>query len=130
MAGALVGNLLYKRLAPAYLLIMRLGFILAIFAYLVLLLFDGKASYFAAFFLLGMAVDAFRIATMNLLFAIAPPKKRPLYIALQNNLTAFGLFFAIPGGVILRLFGYEVLYGFSAAMLALGLAVSFLQKER
>ncbi len=121
MSGALVANLLYKRVSPNYKLVMQLGFIFAIAAYWLLLFWHSKISFAIAFFLLGMAIDGFRLATMNLLFAIAPSNKRPIYIALQNNLTSIGLFFAIPGGFILRSFGYETLYTFTILLLAFGL---------
>ncbi len=121
MGGALLGNLIWRRLSPRYKQIMIASFLLAILAYASLLLSPKKLSYFFAFFALGMAIDGFRIATMNLLLLIAPESKRPVYIALQNNLTAIGLFFAIPGGFILKTFGYEALYSFTIAMLGLGL---------
>ncbi len=121
MIGAMLGNLVWKRLSPRYKEIMLTSFILAITAFGVLLIAHVQASFFLAFFLLGMARDGFRIASMNLLFAIAPQNKRPVYIALQNNLTSIGLFFAIPGGFILKSFGYEVLYGWTIAMLLCGL---------
>ena len=73
------------------------------------------------FFLIGFAMDGFKISGMNLLFEIAPEDKRPIYVALQNNLTSIGLFFAIPGGFILEKFGYNVLYGFTIIMLLIGL---------
>ncbi len=121
MSGAMVGNLIWKRLAPRYKEIMLSSFLLAIFAFTLLLLFHHKISYFAAFFTLGMAIDGFRIASINLLFAIAPEQKRPIYIALQNNITSIGLFFAIPGGFILKHLGYEILYAITLALLLAGL---------
>ncbi|MRI57925.1 MAG: MFS transporter [Epsilonproteobacteria bacterium] len=124
MIGALLGNLIYKKMTPRYKAIMILSFILAIVAFSLLLLAPSRPSFFIAFFLLGMAIDGFRIASMNLLFAIAPEQKRPIYIALQNNITSLGLFFAIPGGIILKHFGYEVLYSFTIFMLLLGLFFS------
>ncbi len=131
MSGALLGNIIWKRMAPRYKSIMIVSFLLAILSFLLLLIYPQKMSYFAAFFLLGMAIDGFRIATMNLLFAIAPEQKRPVYIALQNNLTSIGLFFAIPGGLILKHFGYEVLYSLTVAMLLLGLFfATFLEEAR
>jgi len=120
MVGALVGNLIYKQLAPQYKKIMLFSFSLAILAYSLLLLVKSKTVYFLTFFLLGMAIDGFRISSLNLLFLIAPQKERPIYTALQNSITSLGLFFAIPGGVILKLWGYEVLYLFTIAMLILG----------
>ncbi len=120
MIGALVGNLLYKALTPNYKGIMVISFCLAIFAFF-LLLFPTQWVFISAFFLLGMAIDGFRIAGMNLLFALAPEDKRPVYIALQNTITSIGLFFAIPGGFLLKAFGYTTLYGTTLALLIVGL---------
>ncbi|BCD60178.1 MULTISPECIES: MFS transporter [unclassified Nitratiruptor] len=121
MSGALLGNIIYKKMSPAYKQIMILAFVLSILAFFILLLSHHTFSYITAFFLLGMAIDGFRIASINLLIHIAPESKRPVYIALQNNLTSIGLFFAIPGGFILKFFGYEILYTFTIIMLLLGL---------
>ncbi len=120
MSGAMLGNLFWKRLGSKYKSIMLYSYFLAISAFLVLLLHNGKYGYIAAFFLLGMAIDGFRIASINTLFEIAPSSKRPIYIALQNNLTSIGLFFAIPGGFILKHFGFEMLYSFTIIMLSIG----------
>ena len=125
MSGALLGNLLYKQLTPRFKLIMQLAFVFSIVAYISVLLFHSKTSFFFSFFLLGMAKDGFRLASMNLLFCIAPKDLRPIYIALQNNLTSIGLFFAIPGGLILHHFGYNILYIFTISMLSFGLLLSF-----
>ncbi|BCD68302.1 MFS transporter [Nitratiruptor sp. YY09-18] len=121
MSGAMLGNIIWKKIAPNYKAIMISSFLLAIFAFFILFISHHSFAYFSAFFALGMAIDGLRIASMNLLFAIAPEKKRPVYIALQNNITSIGLFFAILGGFILKNFGYEVLYSFTIAMLVLGL---------
>ncbi len=120
MSGAMVGNILWKRLSGKYKSIMIYSYLIAIVAFLNLLFFKGKIGFILTFFLLGIAIDGFRIATMNALFEIAPPSKRPIYIALQNNLTSIGLFFAIPGGFILKHFGFEVLYSFTIIMLSIG----------
>ena len=121
MSGAMLGNIIFKKLTPAYKKIMLLSYIVAITAYSLLFISHNTLIYFITFFLLGIAIDGFRLASMNLLFAIAPQEKRPIYVALQNNLTSIGLFFAIPGGVIVHYFGYEVLYGWTIFCLALGL---------
>ncbi|SMC09884.1 MFS transporter [Nitratiruptor tergarcus] len=121
MSGAMVGNIIWKKIAPHYKQIMLTSFILAIISFTVLLFSHHKYAYFFVFFTLGMAIDGFRIATINLLFSIAPQDKRPIYIALQNNITSLGLFFAIPGGFILKTFNYTTLYSFTIFMLSLGL---------
>ncbi len=121
MLGALVGNLVWNKMAPRYKTIMILSFWLSIAAFLALLSFKSFLSYFTLFFLLGMAIDGFKIASMNLLFEISPQKMRPIYVALQNNLTSIGLFFAVPGGLVLQHFGYNVLYALTLLLLGMGL---------
>ncbi|WP_456489277.1 MFS transporter [Caminibacter pacificus] len=121
MFGALLGNLVWKKLAPKYKLIIISAFVSMISAFVIALFAKNAIMYALVFFLIGFAMDGFKIAGMNLLFEIAPEDKRPIYVALQNNLTSIGLFFAIPGGFILKAFGYNVLYIFTIIMLMIGL---------
>ncbi len=121
MVGALIGNLVWKKLAPQYKKIIIFSFMSVIMAFIVALFAKNAFMYAVVFFLIGFAMDGFKISGMNLLFEIAPEDKRPVYVALQNNLTSIGLFFAIPGGFILEKFGYDVLYLFTVCMLFVGL---------
>ena len=121
MLGAIIGNLIWKKLSPNYKKIFLISYILVIVSFLLVMFFEKEAVYFLFFFLMGMAIDGFRISGMNLLFEIAPEDKRPIYVALQNNITSIGLFFSIPGGFILEVFGYKVLYIFTIIMLLIGL---------
>ena len=121
MVGALLGNLTWKKLAPNYKKIIVIAFKLLITAFVVASFAKNFYMYAMVFFLIGFAMDGLKISSLNLLFEIAPEDKRPIYVALQNNLTSIGLFFAIPGGVILKYFGYNTLYLFTIFMLFLGL---------
>ncbi|NPA10942.1 MAG: MFS transporter [Epsilonproteobacteria bacterium] len=121
MIGALLGNLTWKKLAPQYKKIIILAFLVMISAFIAAFFANDAFTYALVFFLIGFAMDGFKMAGMNILFEIAPEDKRPIYVALQNNITSVGLFFAIPGGFILKAFGYEVLYAFSVLMLGAGL---------
>ncbi|GAB6044780.1 MFS transporter [Caminibacter profundus] len=121
MIGALLGNLVWKKLAPRYKIIIILSFVLMILAFLIAFIANNAFVYGLIFFLIGFAMDGFKISGLNLLFEIAPEDKRPVYVALQNNITSIGLFFAIPGGVILEYFGYNTLYIFTIIMLLVGL---------
>jgi len=121
MIGALLGNLVWKKLAPRYKIIIILSFALMILAFLIAFIANNAFVYGLIFFLIGFAMDGFKISSLNLLFEIAPEDKRPVYVALQNNITSIGLFFAIPGGVILEYFGYNILYIFTIIMLLVGL---------
>ena len=77
-------------------------------------------QYGAVFFLIGASIDGMRLAFSSNILAIAPEHQRPVYIALQSNLTSIGLFFAVPGALILEFFGYTALYLFTVALLAAG----------
>ena len=123
MLGAVFGNLVWRKLSPFYKKIIVISFILTIFAYLITFI-KSEWAYLAFFFLLGFAIDGFKISGINILFEIAPEDKRPIYVALQNNITSIGLFFAIPGGVILNYFGFNFLIAFTILMLATGLYFS------
>ena len=90
-------------------------------SFLSVLFIQKEIIYFAFFFLMGMAIDGFKISGMNLLFEIASEDKRPIYVALQNNITSIGLFFSIPGGFILEISGYKILYIFTIFMLLVGI---------
>ena len=120
MLGAILGNIIWKKLSPDYKKIFLISYILVIISFLLVMFFENEAVYFLFFFLMGMAIDGFRISGMNLLFEIAPEDKRPIYVALQNNITSIGLFFSIPGGMILEIFGYKILYFFTVFMLLIG----------
>ena len=120
MLGAILGNILWKKLSPNYKKIFLISYGLVIVSFLLVLFFKSEYVYFIFFFLMGMAIDGFRISGMNLLFEIAPEDKRPIYVALQNNITSIGLFFPIVGGIILEFFGYKFLYLFTIVMLFIG----------
>lgn len=77
-------------------------------------------QYGAIFFLIGASIDGMRLAFSNNILVIAPEHQRPVYIALQSNLTSIGLFFAVPGALILEQLGYTVLYLVTATLLCAG----------
>ncbi len=77
--------------------------------------------YALIFLLLGASMDGMRLAFSNNILIIAPEHQRPVYIALQSNLTSIGLFFAVPGALILKTFGYTPLYLFTITALVAGI---------
>nr|WP_221270359.1 MFS transporter [Desulfurispira natronophila] len=123
MTGAMLGNILWGQLASRgrNREVMMLSFALMMVA-MIFAMTSSIAWQYGVFFLLsGAAMDGFRLVANNLIIIIAPPAKRPVYIALQFNITALGLFFAVPGGIILGYFGYNVLYIFTIIVLFIGL---------
>lgn len=77
--------------------------------------------YGVIFFLLGSSIDGMRLAFSNNILIIAPEHLRPVYIALQSNLTSIGLFFAVPGALILDYAGYTALFCFTILILSAGI---------
>ncbi len=122
MIGSILGNLfLWKKMTANYLSMMQLAFVIMIVLFSIAFLATTPWHYVLIFLLFGVARDGFRNADMNLILEIAPEQKRPVYVAIQSTLTSFGLFFAIPGGVLLELFGYNTLYILTIMILLLGL---------
>jgi MFS family permease len=148
MTGSIIGSFFIWRRLHNYKKMLKLSFIFAILAFIVALM----ASYFSSagsaisnnnnplmamlyidnpiilyglvFLLFGFAMDGFSISGMNLIFEIAPEDKRPIYTALQSNLTSVGLFFPLLGGVIIKFFGYNTLYIVTIFMIGAGLYLS------
>ena len=121
MIGSLFGNLYWKKMAPQYKKIFLISYFLVLFAFFIVAFFHFEIVYLLFFFLMGIGIDGFKISGMNLLFEIAPEDKRPVYVALQNNITSIGLFFSIPGGIVLEFGGYNLLYFVTFLMLLIGI---------
>lgn len=127
MLGAMLSNLLWGKLSSLNKnkLIIIISFILAITVVLTAVYATNIYFFYALYFLAGAATDGFRLAFGNMILIIAPPEKRPVYIAVQNNITSVGIFFSIPGGVILHNLNFEFLSFFSISILFIGLIFSF-----
>ena len=123
VVGGMLSNLLWGRLSAGgkIRLIITVSFIGYITANALALFVYELWHYALLFFLLGAAMDGMRLAFSNNILIIAPEHLRPVYIALQSNLTSIGLFFAVPGAVILEVYGYEVLYSFTILLLIAGM---------
>lgn len=122
MIGAILGNLfVWKRFSANYGSMLLLAYSIMTLAFVVALFVDSAIGYGAIFFIFGFSMDGFRNADMNLVLEIAPEEKRPTYVAIQSTIVSIGLFFSIPGGAILSIFGYKALYGFTIFMLLVGI---------
>jgi len=126
IVGAMLSNLLWGRLAAAGrirpIIFGAFGGFIA--ANALALIAGSFWHYGVLFFLIGTAIDGMRLAFSNNILIIAPEEKRPVYIALQSNLTSFGLFFAIPGALILETFGYTALYAVTILCLVTGVVMA------
>jgi MFS family permease len=99
-------------------------------AFGVALFANNSYIYALVFFLYGVALDGFGNSGMNLIIEIAPEEKRPIYTALQTNISSLGLFFPILGGILLKSFdSYELIYLLSIILLSAGLVVSLKLKK-
>ncbi|WP_345993516.1 MFS transporter [Sulfurimonas sp. HSL-1716] len=123
MAGGMISNILWGYLSQNR-YIVRSGFVLHISAIALMLVSTKEEVFFLVFFLIGAAMDGLRLAFSNMILIIAPEHKRPVYIALQSNLTSLGLFFPVLGALLVERLGYHPLYGFTLLTLSAGFLLS------
>jgi len=131
MLGSIMGNLfVWKKFKSNYGSMLMLAFALMIIAFIVALFATNTIGYGLIFFIFGFSQDGFKNADMNLVLEIAPEDKRPVYVAIQSTIVSLGLFFSIPGGFVLSLYGYDALYLLTIAMLILGTYFTLLLKRQ
>ena len=130
MVGSILGSTFLWRKIHDYEKMLSLSFLFMITAFIIALFANSVYWYAVIFLLFGIALDGFNIAGMNLVIEIAPEEKRPVYTALQTNITSLGLFFPVLGGVILKFVGsYTVIYLLSILLLSAGFLISRQLKE-
>lgn len=131
MVGAMLSNIIWgkmsgrgfnKLIANITILSTILGISLAFFA-------SNLFTYMLIFFIIGASMDGTRISSTNLLIIIAPEEKRPVYNAIQTNITSFGMFFSFAGGLILSFSSYSFLYLFTIALLIVSFIFSLKLKD-
>ena len=125
MFGSILGSTFLWRRIHNYEKMLSFAFVFMILAFIIAFIAEGIYGYALVFLLFGIALDGFNISGMNLVIEIAPEEKRPIYTALQTNITSLGLFFPILGGVLLKyLDNYQILYGLSILLLSIGFILS------
>ena len=125
MLGSILGSSLLWRKISNYEKMLSLSFVFMIAAFVVALLSNNSYMYALVFFLYGIAFDGFGNSGMNLIIEIAPEEKRPIYTALQTNISSFGLFFPVLGGLLLQSFAsYAFIYLLTIVLLLAGLFMS------
>jgi len=130
MLGSILGSTFLWRKIDDYERMLSLSFIFMIIAFIIAYFADNIYAYALVFLLFGTALDGFNISGMNLVIEIAPEDKRPIYTALQTNITSLGLFFPILGGVILKYTSsYTFIYILTIGLLILGLILSLRLKD-
>ena len=119
MVGAMVSNLVWGKLSSKGKNRLISNITLGMFIGAISLAFvaESLGVYMAIFFIVGAAIDGNRLASENLILILAPQEKRPIYVALQNNIVSLGIFFSILGGVILSLTSFAFLYIFTIVLL-------------
>ena len=131
MGGAMLSNLIWARLSTngKNKHIVIISFILMISAIFLSLLANHIYFYYLIFFIAGAGIDGFRLSFSNLILIIAPEDKRPVYVAVQNNITSIGMFFSIPGGILVSSFSYNFTAIFTISLLIIGFFYSFRLKR-
>jgi len=131
MIGSIIGSTFIWRRIHHYEKMLSLSFIFMIIAFILALFAQNIYLYALVFLLFGTALDGFSISSMNLVIEIAPEDKRPIYTALQTNITSIGLFFPILGGILLTYVeSYTFIYLLTILLLTLGLLLSLRLKEQ
>jgi len=130
MLGSIAGSSLLWRQINNYERMLSLSFLFMIAAFGVALFAHNSYLYALVFFLYGIALDGFGNSGMNLIIEIAPEEKRPIYTAVQTNLSSIGLFFPVLGGLLLKSFeSYELIYLLTIGLLFIGLVISLQLKN-
>ena len=125
MLGSILGSTFLWRKIHDYEKMLSFSFIFMLVAFVIALFANNLYMYALVFLLFGAALDGFNISGMNLVIEIAPEDKRPIYTALQTNITSLGLFFPVLGGVILKFVeSYTVIYLLTILLLTIGFFLS------
>ncbi len=130
MLGSIVGSSLLWRRIHDYEKMLSLSIVFLIAAFVLALFAESFAGFVLIFLLFGIALDGIKISDMNLVIEIAPEDKRPIYSALQVNLTSIGLFFPVLGGALLNLFGSYIFIYICAIVLLIIAAVLSLKIKK
>ncbi len=127
MTGALVSNFVWGFLSVKNhnLMVARIAYSLMFIAITLAFFVHSFLGYAILFFLLGASIDGIGLAFQNLILIIAPEKERPIYIAMQNNIASIGLFFSIPGGLLVNRLGFSFTLTFALVLLVIGFLCSF-----
>ncbi|MDD3602449.1 MAG: MFS transporter [Sulfurovum sp.] len=130
MLGSILGSTFLWTRIDDYEKMLSLSFVFIIAAFVIALFANNVYGYGLIFLLFGIALDGFSNSSMNLVIEIAPEEKRPVYTAIQTNITSIGLFFPILGGIILKFVeSYTAIYLLTIALLSAGFILSLRLKK-
>ncbi len=132
MIGAMLSNFLWGKLSSSgrNRIIVNISTLVLIFAITLALITKSNIyAYYLIFFCLGIATDGLRLSFGNLILILAPEEKRPIYVALQTNISSIGIFFSVPGGIIVEYLNYNWLYGVTLVFLFISFILSLKLKD-
>ncbi len=132
MIGAMFSNFLWGKLSSngKNRIIVNLSTMILIFAITLSWITKNDIyGYYIIFFSLGVATDGLRLSFGNLILILAPEEKRPVYVALQTNITSIGIFFSVLGGAIVEYLSYGWLYGATIILLIASFILSLRLKD-
>ncbi len=132
MVGAMFSNFLWGKLSSngKNRIIVNLSTMILIFAITLSWITKNDIyGYYIIFFSLGVATDGLRLSFGNLILILAPEEKRPVYVALQTNITSIGIFFSVLGGAIVEYLSYGWLYGATIILLVASFILSLRLKD-
>lgn len=125
--ASIVGNFAVRRPANKgfNVTVLQVGFALGLLTPVLALLAGSWQLFSLVFVLSSVGNAAVGIAAWNLLYAIAPPGDRPLYIGLSNTVLALPSVAPVVAGALLSVVGYRALFGVALGLSLLTLAFSF-----
>ncbi len=125
--AAILGNFALRKPADSghNVTVLQVGLALTAVAPLLALLSGSWQLFALVFVLTSMANHAVGIASFNLLYAIAPPGDRPLYIGLSNTVLALPSVAPILAGALLPVIGASWLFAIALSIGLVTLVFSF-----
>ncbi len=129
--ASIVGNFLVRRPANKGMnvQVLQAGFALTLLSPVAALLAPNWQVFSLVFVVSSVGNAAVGIAAWNLLYAIAPPGDRPLYIGLSNTVLALPSVAPVVAGALLAVIGPRVLFGVALLLSLTTLAFSFRFKD-
>ena len=124
LVASVVLGLVCERWGPRYVVRIGSGAATAgpLFALAVHLVGGGwlTRAYPLVYAALGIANSAWLLGFFNYLLEIAPPGMRPAYVGLGNTILGLMMLAPLAGGWLLQATSYTVLFGVTAALVAIG----------